>query len=123
MYGRLRLLVLAIVGLVAYSTQGGAQVLGNMYLWQDSVKTTTVAKDSFFTYRWESVTIYTDTIDIWYRAGAPDTASWSSRDWMKLETGSSLYFGPSTKLRRFEWKARTGVGFIFFVGNKRRAQF
>ena len=100
-----------------------AQSFGTSYLWSDSLLTRTAAQDSNFTTRWQQLVVSTDTISIWYRAGAPDVTSWSSRDWIKLDEGASLSFGPATPIQRFEWKADAGVGVIFFQGYKKIPQY
>ncbi len=123
------LVVAGIMGLIWFSVGGDkaelvrAQTFGTNYLWSDSLTTTTAAKDSNFTTRWEQIVVSTDTISIWYRAGAPDVTSWSSRDWIKLDEGASLSFGPATPLQRFEWKADAGAGVIFFQGYKKTPQY
>lgn len=103
-----------------------AQNIGDAYLWQDSLATTVAAIDCTFDQRWEEVTIRTDSIAVWYRAGAGSdvTTSWASRDWMYLPEGVSLYFGTRTKLKRFEWKADLSeTGVIFFEGIKTEPQY
>jgi len=97
--------------------------LGTRYLWNHKLATTTAAIDCTFTVKWQQVTIYSDTLDIWYRAGAPDTSSWSSRDWMKLEAGSGLKYENPVYLKRFEYKTVSGTGYIYLMGTKKSAQY
>lgn len=100
-----------------------SQTLGTRYYWAHKLAATTVAVDSTFDVKWEQCSIYSDTLEIVYRAGAPDVGSWSSRPWMLIPAGRSINFGPSTKLIRFEYKTKNGTGYIYLVGYKEEAQY
>lgn len=99
-----------------------AQSIGNMFLWSDSVLTTTAEIDSLFDKNWDQVLIKSDSVVLWLKIGAPDTNNWDNRDYYKLENGESIVIGPSTKLTRLAWKTDTGTGNIFFAGIKRIKQ-
>lgn len=109
--------------LLALVTFAGTQSLGTRYLWADKIAITTAAVDSFFVTRWEFVTIYSDTLDLWLKFGSPDTASWASRDWMKLEAGTSFSFEAPMYLKGLSYKTVTGSGFIYIMGGKKVAQY
>jgi len=117
------LVVLIIGGGFESSKSVRAQVFGVNYLWQDSTTITTVAIDSAYVVQWEQITVRTDTVVLWYRAGAPDTTSWSSREWMRLASGATLSYGPATPLRRLEFRAGAGTGVIYKEGYKKVAQY
>lgn len=104
-----------------------AQVLGNYYTWQDTMTITTAPIDTLFPIRWEAVTIWADSIDIYCIFGASatgiDTTGWSSRDPLLIKSGTRAVFGPSLKLRRLKVWARSGTDIINFLGYKRSAQY
>lgn len=119
------LLLVALFGLFFFigqpvSVQGQ---IGQRYLWADSMSVSTIAADSTFGQRWETVTMWTDTVAIYFRAGAPDVTSWSSRDWIYLPVGSSITFGAATPLVRLEVKTVSGTGKLFMIGNKTKRQY
>lgn len=101
----------------------GAQSLGSRYLWTDKVSVSAVAVDSTFQTRWEFVTIYSDTLDLWLKIGAPDTSGWSQRDFIKLGAGTSLSFEAPMYLKRLEFKTVTGSGYIYMIGGKKVVQY
>ena len=100
-----------------------AQTLGSRYLWTHKLAATTSAVDSTFNVRWEFVTVYSDTLDLWLKIGAPDTSGWSSRSWIKLEGGTSLFFERPIYLKRMEWKTVSGSGYLYLIGGKKQKQF
>ena len=116
-------LFISILLLALSSTTATAQ--GLLYSWGHKIATTTAEQDSSWSAAnaWYDVTIYTDSLDLWYKLGAPDTASWSSRDFIFLPAGASLYIGPSTRLRRIAFKTVAGTADVYFVGRKRRRQY
>ena len=84
---------------------------------------TTVATDTTFPVVWEVATVYSDTLDMWLRVGAPDVGDWSSRVYFKLESGLTLTIGPTPKLKRLDFKAVNGSGYIYIIGYKKSRQF
>lgn len=96
---------------------------GLNFYWADSIRATTTPIDCTFSRQWRQVVIKTDTIALWFRAGAPDTSSWSSRDWIKLDAGESISFGTATPLKRLEFKADAGTGYVFSMGYKNAPQY
>ena len=120
----LKSIVLAIALLtIALPTTVGSGVLGHFYTWVHALPVSNTSVDSTFTYRWESVTVYADTVELMLRIGAPDTASWSSREWLYIPKGGVLYFGPTNKLRRLEYKTVTGTGMLYMFGTKKRSMY
>lgn len=119
------LVILVLIWLEITTTQSEvtAQQFGTNYFWSDITLTTTTSIDSFFVTRWENITVYGDTSDFLLRIGAPDTTGWSSRPFIKIKAGTSLSFGPATKLKRLEWKTVSGSDVFTMVGYKRTPQF
>jgi len=103
--------------------QVGTAAFGTNYYWADTLKARSTAVDSYFTTKWEDITLEADSVNIWYRAGAPDTSDWSNREWMRLTAFESIRFGPATQLRRLEWKTTGTTGDFFMNGHKRTAQY
>jgi hypothetical protein len=97
--------------------------IGTRFVWSDSIVVNTTATDSTFSQRWEYVTFYADTVDFYYRAGAPDVASWTSRKWILVPNGSVVSFGPATPLVRLEFKTKAGTGNLYMIGAKTTRQF
>jgi len=103
---------------------GGVQAqFGNRYLWSDSLAAATTAVDTTFTESWEYASIYSDTVDIEIKVGAPDTTGWSSRKWIQLTKGATLSIGPTPKLKRIEFRTIAGSGTLFIVGTKSTRQY
>lgn len=102
-------------------------LLSNVYLWQHRLSTTTTPQDSTFDVKWEQVSIWSDSLAWYYRSGASstgiDTTSWDSRPAIRVSAGDIVMFGPTVKLRRFEWWMDQGTDYINFFGLKRSAQF
>lgn len=98
--------------------------LGNRYFHCDTLNiNTTTARDTTWSQEWEIATIYTDTLNVDLRVGAPDVGSWSSRNLFYLESGMSLTIGPTPKLKRLWVKARNGTGVCYIIGYKKTRQF
>jgi len=101
-----------------------AQVLGVNYIWTDSISVNTTGIDSFFTVKWENLTIKADTGDVWVKAATGlDTANWSARDPYLLDDGESLSFGPSNSIRRLAVRANIGTSTVYFIGTKKRSMY
>lgn len=103
------------------SLQG--QTLGNRYFHCDTLNVTTTARDCTWTNEWEVATIYSDSVDVDMRIGAPDVSSWSSRNWMRLQDGSSLMIGPTPSLKKITVKTTTGTGILYIIGYKKVRQY
>ena len=114
---KLIVLILLIVASFALS-----QSLGNRYLWTTTLSVSGVHTDTTFSKRWEYVTIYSDTLDLWMRIGAPDTSGWSSRDSIKLMAGTSLTLEQPAYLNRLEIWTVSGSGNAYLVGIKTTKQ-
>ncbi len=97
--------------------------LGNRYFWQEKIATTTAATDTTFPIEWEVATVYSDTLDMWFKVGAPDVGSWASRIYFKMESGLTLTIGPTPKLKRLAFKTVNGTGFIYIIGYNKSRQF
>lgn len=105
-------------------TAAAAQSIVPNYAWADSITVGTSSTDSLFINRWEQVALkFEGTSTGYIRFGAPDTTSWSSRDWYQLTAGEVLVFGPATKLVRAEWKTSTGTMTVYMAGYKRVPQW
>lgn len=117
-----RLVLLSILLLTFLVLPSQAQI-GSFYIWTDSLGVTTTAIDSIFTIEWQSVTIWADTCDMQLKLGAPDTTGWSSRKFMTISAGGSIYIGPATKLKRLEYKCKSGAGTLYMTGYKKRRQY
>lgn len=92
------------------------------FVWTDKVAVTTSSQDSLWTGSdmWYDLAFYSDSVAILYKLGAPDTTSWYDRPWMYLPAGTPVSIGPSTGVRRLEFKASAGTGNIYFIGRKRK---
>jgi len=112
--------MLALCALGGLSTSYAQTVT---YLWADSLQISATGRDSLFATPWEQVVIYVDGGSAYVRFGAPDTTSWSSRNFILLQQGQVVEFGPGTKLKRLQYKMSSGTGTIYFLGSKKRAQF
>lgn len=114
-----------LVSSALFALSGSVAAQGNLYLWQHAIAVGTAEQDSAWTgsTEWYDVTIYADTVDTWLTFGAPDTTSWSSRDAILLKAGTSIYIGPSTRLRRMLFSTVSGSGVFYLVGRKKRAQY
>ena len=117
---RTKMILLAILAILALFAAAGAQ---QYPVWTDSVAVSTVAKDSAFAVRWEAVTIKFVGCAGWIKVGTPDTSSWSSRDWFYCDSDEPISFGVRTPLKRMEFKAASGSGHIYFIGEKKSARF
>lgn len=93
------------------------------YTWTDSIGISTTEQDSHFVVQWENVRIWSNGCDLLARIGAPDTTSWDSRSFIKYPAGQVFGFDSGTKLKRLEYKAASGTGSIFFVGDKKSSQY
>jgi hypothetical protein len=93
------------------------------YLWADSLGLSSTGRDSLFATPWEEVSIFVSGGSAYVKYGAPDTTSWSSRNFILLIEGQVITFGPGTKLKRLKYKMASGTGTIYFIGTKKRAQF
>ena len=100
-----------------------AAIYGTNYFWQDSLALSTSAVDSHFVVKWQQVVFWSNGADLLFRAGSPDTTSWSSRKFTKISAGQTYSFGSATKLIRFEYKASSGSGTLYMSGYKKSAQF
>lgn len=120
-YYLLVVLSISVLGLSSSNTATAQSLYG----WAHKISISTTAQDSIWSAAdaWYDVSFYTDSLAIWYKIGAPDTASWSSRDWIFLPEGSSVYIGPSTRLRRFEFKTVVSSSKLYMIGRKRRRQY
>lgn len=100
-----------------------AQVQGTSWTWVDSATVNTTGRDSVFSTRWESVSFWSRGGESWFRAGAPDTASWSSRKWTRLAENQVVTFDAGTPLKRLQFRSNTSTVVFYFVGYKKRKQF
>lgn len=100
-----------------------AQALGQQYVWVDSLATSTSSIDSFFTVQWNDIMIWPVGADLLVRIGAPDTASWSSRKWLRVDDGMAITIGAASRLRRLEFKTISGTGALFLSGLKKSSQY
>lgn len=118
----MRKLLLAFLLLFLFSSMVLGQ-LGNRYFYSDTLNITTAERDTTWDTSWEVATIYSDTLDLWLKVGAPDVGSWSSRNWFKLEAGLTLTMGPTPKLKRLSVKTVNGTGVLYIIGYKKTRQF
>ena len=117
-----KLLILLFLFMV-FSSMVFAQ-LGNRYFHCDTLNTSTSAADSTWDTAWEMATIYSDSVDLYLKIGAPDVGNWSDRKWIFLPQGLALSIGPTPKLKKLEYKttgASTGV--VYVLGYKKEVKF
>ena len=115
-------LLFTLLILFLFSSIGYGQ-LGNRYFWSDSIYITTNVTDTTFDTSWEVATVYSDTLDIWLKVGAPDVGSWSSRNPFKLEAGLTLTIGPTPKLKKLSVWTVNSTGYLYIIGYKKVRQF
>lgn len=109
--------------LLVVSTMAFGQSLGNRYLWVCKVPVTTTALDCTFSVQWEQVVVFSDTLDLDLKIGAPDISSWGSRSYARLEAGASFSFEAPVRLKKLSAKTVNGTGFLWLVGTKKSRQF
>ena len=97
--------------------------LGSRYFWCDTIGISTTHVDTIFSDDWELATIFSDTLDVWLKVGAPDYSGWVDRNPFKLEAGMSLTIGPTPKLKRLEAWVDDSSGFLYIIGYKTERQF
>ena len=97
--------------------------LGNRFWHCDTLYITTAVNDCTWTNEWYEATIYSDTVDVDVRIGAPDTASWNSRIYARLFQGMTITLGPSPKVKKISVKTVTGTGRLYIVGLKNVRQY
>ena len=115
---------LLIVAILSFLFLGSAEagVFDQRYFWCDSIPVSGTHQDSAFAVEWDYVTIYSDSVDLWLRAGAPDVANWASRMAFILEDWTFMNFGPANKLKRLEFWSKAGTGVIYLIGFKKSRQ-
>jgi len=122
-----KLLLIALISLffmlILRTDKGSCQILGNSYVWQDTVGISGIAKDSTFAKKWEYIECWTDSVD-WYAiigasASGIDTAGFVSRKPILIRAGDVLIIGPELKLRRLRFWSRSGSGTLNFLGEKK----
>lgn len=98
-----------------------------VYTWTDTLRITTTPASVTPSVRWEYVEIWSDSVEWMARQGASstgiDTTSWSSRDPIRWMAGERMRVGPGIKLRKLEYWAVTGSGWLYFWGYKTSAQY
>ena len=95
-----------------------------VYIWQDSITTTTTEVDCTFNEEWYQVTMVADGDDAWLKVSTgTDTVSWSSRTWTKLKSNSSVTFGPLSKVKNLTVKAVTDTVTLYMIGLKLNARY
>lgn len=109
--------------LTAHVPSASSQVLGTNYVWVDSATVNTIGRDSTFVRQWEAVSFWCRGGEGWFRAGAPDTASWSSRKYSRIAENQVVSFDAGTPLKRLQFRANTGNVVFYFVGYKKRKQY
>jgi hypothetical protein len=72
---------------------------------------------------WEHVVVYSDTLDVYLKIGAPDTTSWDSRLFFYLPASFVTSFGPSPGLKKVTAKTLVGTCVLYFVGEKKVRQY
>ena len=93
------------------------------YAWTDTLNINTVGTDTTWDDAWVTATIYCDTTDILLRVGAPDVGSWTSRNWIRLNTGMAYSIGPSPGLKRMHAKTINGTAVLYIIGTKKVRQY
>lgn len=123
--GLLALIVMLLLWGFQAETEPAIAATNRLYLWGDSLAITITAIDTLFPTTWEDVIIWPIGADIYARFGNPDTSSWSSRKWVRLNDGDAMAFAATRDraLRRLEVKAVTGSGALFMAGHKTTAQY
>lgn len=100
-----------------------AQTLASRYYWQESFNVSTVVVDSTFDTAFESCIIYSDTLDLDIKIGAPDTSNVSSQSYLRLNAGRTLSLETPLKLKRIYVKTVVGSGKVYIAGIKKVSQF
>lgn len=117
------LLLVSLFMLTLRLDSGNCQILGNSYVWQDTVGINGVAKDSTFRTKWEYVECWTDSVDWYAIIGASssgiDTAGFTDRRPILIKAGDVMVIGPELKLRRLRFWSRSGSGILNFFGEKK----
>ena len=108
--------------LLIYTLSYG-QTLGSRYYWQERFSITTAVTDTTFTDAYESCTIFSDTLDVDIKMGAPDTSNVTSQPYMRLQAGRSIELQAPLKLKRVYVKTINGTGYLYIVGIKKVSQF
>lgn len=120
MQSRLRLL--AFVALLALASSAGAQILSTRYYWSDSIKVTTTPVDCTFAEKWDYISFWADSCDVFYKAAAPDTNGITNRPRQLIYEGQVKSFGPATPLKRLIIWAASDSGVVRIEGYKRVRQ-
>lgn len=115
----MRFLLLTILLFLGSANAG---TFDQRYFWCDSIPVSGTHQDSAFAVEWDQVTIYSDSVDLWLRAGAPDVANWSDRKAFLHKNGAYHSWGPANKLKRLEFWTKAGTGVIYLVGFKKSRQ-
>lgn len=120
-----RWIIILVAMLLFLPATSNAQLLGNNYIWTDSIAVSTTIQDSTWAgiyERWEQVTLWFSGCGGMVKIGAPDTTGFSSRDWIELYENRSLTIGPYTRLRRLWFRSDTGSGVMYMIGFKKTQQ-
>lgn len=115
--------VFSLLITLAISNLLEAQTLGNRYYWQENFSVSTAVLDTTFTDAYESCVIYSDTLDLDIKVGAPDTSNVTSQGYLRLNAGRSLVFESPLRLKRVYVKTVNGSGKMYIVGIKKTSQF
>lgn len=125
--GSLVCLVLMLVLVLLCPSDGSCQILGNSYTWQDTIVISGTAIDSLYTVKWESISMWADSVDWYIIVGASargvDTTSWSSRIPTLINAGDIFVIDDGKKLRRAKFWTRSGTGTMNVLGEKKTSQY
>ena len=95
---KMKRLILLCLFLFCFSGLSKAQ-FGSRYMHIDTLQISTTERDTTWSTVWEFVTLYTDTVSINIKVGAPDIDNWSTRKWLYIENGAALSIGPAPNLK------------------------
>lgn len=117
-----RLILFLFLTTLSFAHNADAQLLSTRYYWSDSLHVTTTTIDCTFTERWDYVSFWADSCDIYYKAAAPDTNGITTRPRQLLYEGQVKSFGPATPLKRIIIYASSDSGTVWIEGYKRKRQ-
>ena len=116
-------IIISIMLFLLLSVRGYCGILGNTYVWQDTLSISGTYVDSLFSTKWEYVECWTDSVDWYAIIGAStsgvDTANWNSRKPLLFRAGDVMIIGPELKLRRLKVWTRSGTGILNMFGEKK----
>lgn len=118
---------------LSFSSSAEAQSVGfvsgtTLFCWQDSLAmSTSQAVKNWVTSNnmrsWEYFTVKPVGADLLIKTGfSLNDTTWNNKKYYKVVDGSTLSFGPDTKVHYIKYRSASGTGAIFVIGARRYAQ-